>query len=68
MEEVVIEKNPIISEIKKDMLKYGALGSLMSGSGPTVFGLFDDFDKLQFCKKILEEKHVNGKVFIAKTI
>ncbi len=68
MEEVVIEKHPIISQIKKDMLKYGALASLMSGSGPTVFGLFDDLDKLKYSKKILEEKYVNGKVLIVKTI
>lgn len=68
MEEVVIEKTPIISEIKRDMLDYGALGSLMSGSGPTVFGLFEDLDKLQFCKKNLEKKYNKGVVLIVKTI
>ncbi len=68
MEEVVIEKNPIISEIKRDMMSYGALGALMSGSGPTVFGLFDDMDKLKFCKKILTEKYSKGIVLLAKTI
>lgn len=68
MEEVVIEKNPIISEIKKDMLKLGALGSLMSGSGPTVFGLFDDLEKLKYCKEILKEKYAKGTVLIVKTI
>ncbi|MCQ4923978.1 4-(cytidine 5'-diphospho)-2-C-methyl-D-erythritol kinase [Tissierella carlieri] len=68
MEEVVMEKNPIISEIKKDMVSYGALGALMSGSGPTVFGLFDDMDKLKFCKKILTEKYSKGIVLLAKTI
>ncbi|MBU5313166.1 4-(cytidine 5'-diphospho)-2-C-methyl-D-erythritol kinase [Tissierella carlieri] len=68
MEEVVIEKNPIISQIKKDMVNYGALGALMSGSGPTVFGLFDDMDKLKFCKQILTEKYSKGIVLLAKTI
>lgn len=68
MEEVVIEKNPIISQIKRDMVNYGALGALMSGSGPTVFGLFDDMDKLKFCKKILTEKYSKGIVLLAKTI
>ena len=29
-----------IQEIKDKMLEFGAIGSLMSGSGPTVFGLF----------------------------
>lgn len=68
MEEVVIEEIPIISEIKKDMIMYGALGSLMSGSGPTVFGLFDDLDKLKLCKKVLAEKYNKGTAFIVKTI
>lgn len=41
--ETVTEKNyPIIKEIKECMLEYGAICSLMSGSGPTVFGLFDN--------------------------
>ncbi|OZV12637.1 4-(cytidine 5'-diphospho)-2-C-methyl-D-erythritol kinase [Tissierella sp. P1] len=68
MEKVVIEKNPIISEIKRDMVSYGALGALMSGSGPTVFGLFDDMDKLKFCRRILTEKYSKGIVLLAKTI
>lgn len=66
MEEVVIEKNPIISEIKKDMIKYGALGSLMSGSGPTVFGLFEDEEKSIFCKEKLKEKYAT--VILTKTV
>lgn len=66
MEQVVIKEHPIIDELKKDMIKYGALGSIMSGSGPTVFGLFDDEEKLHRCKKELEKKV--AKVFTAKTI
>lgn len=33
---------PIITDIKEKMLSMGALNSMMSGSGPTVFGLFED--------------------------
>ncbi len=40
LESVTIKKYPIIEEIKGAMLEFGALGSLMSGSGPTVFGLY----------------------------
>jgi len=41
--ETVTEKEyPIIKDIKTKMLDNGAIVSLMSGSGPTVFGLFDD--------------------------
>lgn len=42
LEEVTIPKYPVIAEIKKYLLGKGAAGSLMSGSGPTVFGIFQD--------------------------
>lgn len=41
LQSVTIREYPIIEEIKKHMLEYGALTSLMSGSGPTVFGIYD---------------------------
>jgi 4-diphosphocytidyl-2-C-methyl-D-erythritol kinase len=41
LESVTIGSFPVIGEIKKKLLSEGARGSLMSGSGPTVFGLFD---------------------------
>lgn len=66
MEKVVVPKYPIIQKIKKIMIQYGALGSIMSGSGPTVFGLFDNKAKLYRCKEELE-KHIE-KVYICKTI
>ena len=41
--ELVTEKRyPIIEEIKDEMTRHGALNAMMSGSGPTVFGLFED--------------------------
>ncbi len=40
LEGVTIEKHPIIEKIKKTMLENGAAIAMMSGSGPTVFGLF----------------------------
>ena len=68
MEDVVIRENPIIGEIKKDMIDHGALGSLMSGSGPTVFGIFDDKEKLLFCEEKLTEKYNKSLVIRVKTI
>lgn len=56
MEPAIIKEHPIISQIKDSMLLNGALGALMSGSGPTVFGLFDDQDKMLFAKNKLLEK------------
>lgn len=42
-EPVTIKKYPVIRGIKEKMLMNGAAAALMSGSGPTVFGFFDDF-------------------------
>ena len=47
MEDVIIEKYPIIEEIKDSMIEGGALNSLMSGSGSTVFGIFKDLEKMK---------------------
>ena len=40
LETVTVKEYPVIQEIKDKRLEFGAIGSLMSGSGPTVFGLF----------------------------
>lgn len=40
LENVTIPAYPVIQEIKDLMMEQGAIGALMSGSGPTVFGLF----------------------------
>lgn len=42
LEYVTIKKCPLIKDIKAKLIEYGALGSVMSGSGPTVFGIFQD--------------------------
>ena len=41
----IMEKYPVISEIEKFMEERGALKAMMSGSGPTVFGIFEDREK-----------------------
>ncbi|WMJ85285.1 4-(cytidine 5'-diphospho)-2-C-methyl-D-erythritol kinase [Anaerocolumna sp. MB42-C2] len=47
LETVTEAEYPIIRSIKATMMELGAVGSLMSGSGPTVFGLFDDIKKAE---------------------
>lgn len=42
MEAVTARENPVITGIKEKLILNGALGAVMSGSGPTVFGIFDD--------------------------
>ena len=42
LETVTISKYPVIDAIKRHMKENGAINAMMSGSGPTVFGLFED--------------------------
>lgn len=53
LESVTIPAYPIIGEIKQRMLAAGALHAMMSGSGPTVFGLFDSYEMVQRAKEAL---------------
>ena len=43
LENVTVNQHPQIRILKDEMKRNGALGSVMSGSGPTVFGVFEDF-------------------------
>lgn len=62
LESVTIEQYPLIRELKEAMLETGAAGSLMSGSGPTVFGVFDTMEKAADAEKQLRRKY--PQVFI----
>lgn len=56
LETITIKEHPILNDIKHHMLEYGALGSLMSGSGPTVFGIFKNEHDIQKCKDSLSNR------------
>ena len=66
MENSIIPEHPQIERIKEMMTNNGALGSLMSGSGASVFGLYEDLDYLKFAEKKLKEEV--PFVFSTKTI
>lgn len=40
LEQVMLEEHPVLQRIKDVMIGAGALNAMMSGSGPTVFGIF----------------------------
>ncbi len=64
LETVTIPEHPEIADIKKTMLEQGALGSLMSGSGPTVFGIFDDPNKAKAAKEKCKKLPYRCFVFV----
>jgi len=53
LEVVTCQRHPVITTIKEHLLAGGAAGALMSGSGPTVFGVFDDQDQAGKVAKVL---------------
>lgn len=65
LEEVTREKYPVIEEIEKIMMENDALGSMMSGSGPTVFGLYRNREDAENCKNKLLKKF--SQVYIVKS-
>ncbi|WP_125153323.1 4-(cytidine 5'-diphospho)-2-C-methyl-D-erythritol kinase [Clostridium rectalis] len=66
LESVVLDKHPVVSQIKKEILNFKGLCSLMSGSGPTVFGIFEDMLSAQKCYDYMKTKY--DEVFITRTI
>ena len=64
LEEVTKAECPLIGEIERIMLENGALGAAMSGSGPTVFGLFEEKEKALGAYDILRGMHLAKQVYL----
>lgn len=65
LEQVTEQMHPIVRDIKRRMLEYNALGSIMSGSGPTVFGLYKDYNKAKSAYDNLNK--VYKQTYVVKT-
>ena len=65
LESVTIEKYPIIETIKDAMKKAGAMNAMMSGSGPTVFGIFDDRKVAKEAQQKLKQMDCVKQVYLA---
>lgn len=68
LETVTVKMHPKINIIKETMLNQGALTSLMSGSGPTVFGIFDDNKKAQDAFYHFKTSNFRYRVFLTKPV
>ena len=66
LETVTIPTCPVIAEIKDHMMRAGAVNAMMSGSGPTVFGLFDDETKAQESYEELCKGTLARNVFLTR--
>ena len=66
LETVTVSAYPIIQTIKDRMKELGAINSLMSGSGPTVFGIFVEKDMARRAYDKLEEEQLAKQIFLTE--
>lgn len=66
LETVTIPEHPEIQQIKELMIKEGALNALMSGSGPTVFGIFDDREKGMRARDLLRKSSLARQTYLVR--
>jgi 4-diphosphocytidyl-2-C-methyl-D-erythritol kinase len=63
LEQVMIPAYPVIGKIKETMLEQGALGAMMSGSGPTVFGIFENRRDARRAATAIREKGLARQIY-----
>lgn len=66
LETVTVREYPVIQEIKNKMKENGAANALMSGSGPTVFGVFTEHNLAQAAAEQIRESGLAKQVFVTK--
>ena len=64
LQDVTIPAYPEVERIKEQMKTLGAVNAMMSGSGPTVFGIFDNEEKAQEACQKLRESGSSQQVFL----
>lgn len=64
LERVTVEEYPVIEEIKEMMKANGALNAMMSGSGPTVFGLYSDKRMAKEAAQKIKESGIAKQVYV----
>ena len=68
LEQVTAEKHKEIGNLEELMKECGALGAVMSGSGPTVYGIYDDMAKAEEVVRRIEDGKLAEQIFITKPV
>lgn len=68
LESVTAREYPVIEGLKQRMKELGALNSLMSGSGPTVFGIFIDEEKVQEAYEQMKKENMADQIFVTSFV
>jgi 4-diphosphocytidyl-2-C-methyl-D-erythritol kinase len=66
LQTVTVPKYPIISEIKSQMRELGAMTALMSGSGPTVFGIYRDNNTAERAYAYFKKAGLGKQIYLTK--
>ncbi|MCR5521083.1 MAG: 4-(cytidine 5'-diphospho)-2-C-methyl-D-erythritol kinase [Lachnospiraceae bacterium] len=66
LEEATVPMHPEINDIKNKVKEFGPLLSLMTGSGPTVFGIFDDESKARGAYKYFKTSRYSDGTFLTE--
>ncbi len=64
LEDVTISRYPVIADIKQEMIAAGALNAMMSGSGPTVFGLFENKTLAREAQERIRKKGFAKQIYV----
>ena len=64
LESVTIGAYPVIEEIKQQMMVSGAINAMMSGSGPTVFGIFGETKNAAACADMLKTSGIAKQIYV----
>lgn len=64
LENVTVPLYPVIETIKQDMLSHGAINAMMSGSGPTVFGIFEEKATARKAADAIRDARLTKQVYV----
>lgn len=64
LDDVTVSRYPVIDDIKREMIGAGALNAMMSGSGPTVFGLFENKIQAREAQERIRRKGLARQVYV----
>ncbi len=68
LESVTKKKHPVIEDLKKVLKKTGALAAQMTGSGPSVFGIYPNKEMAEIACKKIQAKVADCRIFLAENI
>ncbi len=64
LEDVTVREYPVIAQIKESLTAHGALNAMMSGSGPTVFALFEERAKAREAADALRAGGLARQIYV----